>query len=163
VLQWAHETAEIERMARTKEMIYRDLVRAGGIAPMDGVVEWLGALRASGIPCAIASSTQRLNIDCVMEQIRLGSCFQAVVSGDEVTHGKPDPKIFLLAARRLGVPPERCVVFEDAHVGIEAARAAGMRVVAVTTTNPREALNDADLVVDRLDELTADKIDEWFV
>lgn len=81
--------------------------------------------------------------------------FQAVVTGADLRKGKPDPEAFLLAAERLGVPPARCIVVEDAVVGVEAARAAGMRCVAVVGTSSREELRQADLVVDSLEELGA--------
>jgi beta-phosphoglucomutase family hydrolase len=161
VLGWAKEPAEIDRLARAKEQIYRDLVDRDGISPIPGVTEWLTTLKASGVPCAIGSSTHRLNIDCVLRHIHLADFFAAIVAGNDVTHGKPAPDIFLKAAERLGYLPTRCVVFEDAHVGIEAARAGGMKVVAVTTTHPAESLQDADVVVGRLDELTVGRMDEW--
>ncbi len=153
VLGWAKDPAEIDRLARAKEQVYRDLVDRDGIEPIPGVMEWLATLKAARIPCAIGSSTHRLNIDCVLRHIHLADYFAAIVAGNDVTHGKPAPDIFLKAAERLGYQPARCVVFEDAHVGIEAARAGGMKVVAVTTTHPAESLGDADLVVERLDQL----------
>jgi beta-phosphoglucomutase-like phosphatase (HAD superfamily) len=83
----------------------------------------------------------------------LAGRFRAIVTAEDVTRGKPDPQVFLLAAQRLGVPPARCVVFEDTAVGIDAARAGGMRVVGVTTTHPAERLAGATWIVRRLDEL----------
>jgi beta-phosphoglucomutase-like phosphatase (HAD superfamily) len=77
-----------------------------------------------------------------------------IIAGEDVSRGKPDPEVFLLAAQRLGLVPAQCVVFEDALVGIEAAKSGGMKVVAVTTTNPASALTAADLVVTRLDEIS---------
>lgn len=158
VLGWAQEPAEINRLARAKEETYRRIVREEGIDALPGVREWLVRLKDARIPCAIASSTNRRNIDCLIDVLRIRPYFAAMVTGDEVEEGKPAPDIFLLAARRLGVAPARCVVFEDALVGIEAARAAGMRVVAVTTTNDRSLLASADRVVDRLDEL---RVADW--
>ena len=88
--------------------------------------------------------------------------FRDIVSAEDVHHGKPDPQVFLLAASKLGRPPHRCIVFEDAHVGIEAARNAGMKVVAVASTNKAETLAHADRVVHRLDELSLDELAAWF-
>ena len=88
--------------------------------------------------------------------------FQAIVAAEDVTCGKPDPQAFLLAARGLGARPARCVVFEDSQVGIEAALAAGMKVVAVASTHPPETLQQAHRVVRRLDELTLEEVDAWF-
>ena len=99
-----------------------------------------------------------LHIDTILDRLGLQEAFDAVVSAEDVTHGKPNPEVFLVAAQRIGVPPVRCVVFEDAHVGIEAAHAGGIRAVAVTTTHSAEELAAADLVVKRLDELTIEKV-----
>jgi beta-phosphoglucomutase-like phosphatase (HAD superfamily) len=90
----------------------------------------------------------------VLDRIGLKQAFTEIISAEDVKHGKPNPEVFLKAAERLGLATERCVVFEDAHVGIEAAHAAGMRVVAVATTHPPEELRAADLVVRQLDELS---------
>jgi len=133
------------------------VVRETGIAPLPGVTEWLARLQVAAVPCAIASSTHRLNIDTTLAVLGLQPYFQQIVSAEDVTHGKPDPEVFLLAARQLDAAPERCVVFEDAHVGLEAARAAGMKVIGVATTHPAESLRDADRVVHRLDELSVDE------
>ena len=162
ILRWTTEPAEIKRLALLKERLYRDILRQSGIAPIPGVTEFLGQLRTASVPCAIGSSTPRENIDCVMEMIKLRDRFRVIVAGEDVTRGKPNPEVFLLAASKLGVAPERCVVFEDAHVGIEAARAAGIKVVGVATTHPAESLADADRVVQRLDELGLDEIERWF-
>jgi beta-phosphoglucomutase len=141
-------------MSLRKEALYREIVRASGIEPLPGVTAWLAELKAAAIPCAIASSTHRLNIEIVLEVIGLTSSFSAIVSAEDVTHGKPDPQVFLRAAERLQFEPQHCVVFEDAHVGIEAAHAANMRVIAVATTHPQGELRAADMAVERLDELS---------
>ena len=81
-----------------------------------------------------------------------------IVSAEDVVRGKPQPDVFLKAAEKLKITPEGCVVFEDAHVGIEAGHAAGMKVVAVTTTHRADELGAADLVVRQLDELTIEQV-----
>jgi len=162
VLGWTREPAEVARLAARKEELYRELVAAGGIAPLPGVREWLGRLASARVPCAVASSTCRLNITFVLDLIGLHEHFRAIVADEDVKRGKPDPEVFLLAAERIQMPPARCVVFEDTHVGIEAARAAGMRVVGVSTTHPPETLRGADRVVERLDELSVEEIAAWF-
>jgi len=162
LLGWTKDAARVRQLSDRKEAIYRDLIRHDRIAPLPGVVEWLNTLRNATIPCAIGSSTPRENIECVIDALRLRDFFRAVVAGQDVTHGKPDPEVFLLGAKKLGVPPARCVVFEDAHVGLEAARAGGMKVVGVATTHPAESLSDADRVVRRMDELTIAEIGAWF-
>jgi beta-phosphoglucomutase family hydrolase len=162
LLGWTRDPDRIHQLSLRKEELYRELIQHDRIQPLPGVVEWLGALREAGVPCAIASSTPRQNLDCVIDRLKLSPYFAAAVTADDVTHGKPHPEVFLTAAARLQVPPARCVVFEDAHVGLEAARAAGMKVVGVATTHPAETLADADRVVQRLDELTLAGLAGWF-
>ena len=162
LLRWTNDPKEIRRLSLRKEALYREIVRADGISPLPGVVEWLNRLGEALVPCVIASSTHRENIACTLGLLGLESHFSAIVSAEDVTHGKPDPEVFLLAARKIDVPSSRCVVFEDAHVGIEAARAAGMKVVGVASTHPAESLQDADRVVSRLDELSVPELSRWW-
>jgi beta-phosphoglucomutase family hydrolase len=154
LLGWTKEPEEIQRISLRKEAIWREVVRETGIKPLPGVEPWLATLEAEGIPCVIASSTHRENITTTLAFLGIGKFFAAIVAAEDVQRGKPDPEVFLTAARRIGVAPKGAVVFEDALVGIAAARAAKIRVVAVATTNRREALHEADRVVDRLDELS---------
>ncbi len=134
-----------------KEFLFRQAIR-GRAQPLSGVRAWLEKLEAAGVRQAIASSAPPANIDALVDGLDLRRYFDAIVSGAGLP-GKPDPAVFLKAAREIGVPPERCIVVEDAIAGVEAALRAGMRCVAVTTTNPARALGDADVVVERLDDL----------
>jgi beta-phosphoglucomutase family hydrolase len=154
LLGWTTVPVEIRILSLRKEAIYREVVREQGMTALPGVEPWLRALRDEGIPCVIASSTHLENITTTLEVLGLEEFFSAIVAGEDVKRGKPDPEVFLTAARQIGVEPGDAVVFEDALVGIAAAQAAGMRVVAVATTEPKEKLNHADWVVDRLDELS---------
>ena len=156
---WAKEPAEIARLTNRKEALYREIVARSEIAALPGVVEWLARLREAGRPLRgrIVHPAAEHRHGAHAHRVE-GGAFRAIVSAEDVVHGKPNPEVFLKAAERLGVAPERCVVFEDAHVGIEAAHAAGMKVVAVTTTHPVEQLAAADLVVRRLDELTVEQV-----
>lgn len=158
ILNWSRDSVEIRRLSLRKEELYRQVVREIGLSALPGVEEWLAALRAAGIPCVIASSTQRENIMAAIEMLGLTGFFAGMVTAEDVTRGKPEPEVFLTAAARIGVEPAQAVVFEDALVGIAAAHAGGMRVAAVTTTNRREQLDAADWVVDRLDELSIDQL-----
>src|SRR5271170_6782773 len=126
--------AAIERIANAKEQLYRRLVREGGLAPLPGAREWTHRLAAEGWRQAIASSSPRENIDAVLAVIGLAAVFQAVVSAEDVTLGKPDPQVFLTAAARLGSAPAQCIVVEDAPAGVEAARRAGMPSIGVRRT-----------------------------
>jgi beta-phosphoglucomutase family hydrolase len=158
LLGWTFDPEEIHRLSLRKEELYREIVREWGIAPLPGVVTWLDRLRDQGIPCAIGSSTHRLNIDTGLSILGFKERFAVVVAAEDVRHGKPDPEVFLTAATRLGVSPEQSVVFEDALVGIEAAHRGGMQVVAVATTNPIDLLEKAHIAVHRLDELRVDQL-----
>ncbi|HEX4084068.1 MAG TPA: HAD family phosphatase [Chthoniobacteraceae bacterium] len=162
ILQWETGQEAIHRLSLRKEALYREIVREGGLEPLPGVKTWLERLAAAGIPCAVGSSTHRENIEVSLDVLGLREYFRAIVSSEDVSHGKPDPEVFLKAGEKIGVPPERCVVFEDAHVGIEAAHRAGMRVIAVATTNPLGDLGVADRAVERLDELTVEAVGAWF-
>ncbi|MFT4546522.1 MAG: HAD superfamily hydrolase (TIGR01509 family) [Verrucomicrobiales bacterium] len=151
----ADDKARIAELADRKEELYRELVRRDGIEPLGGVVVLLESLAEAGIPCSVGSSTPRANIDAIMEVIGLGDRFQAITAAEDVTEGKPDPQVFLMAAAKVGGTPQDSVVFEDAHVGIAAGLAAGMKVIAVATTHPIESLGDAHLAVESLDEVCA--------
>jgi beta-phosphoglucomutase len=117
-------------MADEKNGIYRELLHS--LTPKDilpGIPEALELLKGAGVKAAIASSSR--NAAYILEKIGLGGAFDAVVDGTHITRSKPDPEVFLLAARELGESPERCVVVEDADAGVAAAASAGMRAVAV--------------------------------
>jgi len=116
-----------------KEGLYRELSR-GRLAPMNGLIDLIDRLRADRIPMALATSAPKANVVHTLAELDLASAFPVIVRGDEVARGKPAPDVFIEAARRLGVERADCLVFEDAPMGIEAAQAAGMRVVALTTS-----------------------------
>lgn len=161
-LQWSRDPDEIHRLSLRKEALYRDIVKERGLSPLPGVKEWLQKLADAGVPCVIGSSTHRLNIEVSLEIIHLAEYFADIVSAEDVTHGKPAPDVFLKAAAKIDREPGMCVVFEDAHVGIQAAHNAGMKVVAVATTNPLHDLGKADLAVEQLDRIDIGTIDRWF-
>jgi len=162
LLGWTDDVAEVRRLSLRKEALYREIVREQGLEPLPGVRTWLERLAAAGVPCVIGSSTHRQNIEVSWSVMGLSVFFSDLATAEDVSHGKPDPEIFLKAAEKIGMAPDRCVVFEDAHVGIEAAQRAGMRVIAVASTNRIEDLHKADKAVERLDELVVEKIAEWF-
>ena len=158
LLRWADDPVEIARLGDRKEELYRELVRDQGVRVLPGARELLMALRAAGIPRSVGSSTPRSNLDAIFAATGLGELFDEVVCGDDVANGKPAPDVFLLAAKKLGFAPADCIVIEDAHVGIAAAHAAGMKVLAVATTNPLDELADADAAVVSLEEITPDRL-----
>jgi len=146
--------SEVQRLAARKEELYREGIR-GQVVAMPGVTELVHGLKAAGFHLAIGSSTPRANVDLVLSELRIKDLFQVIIAGEDVTKGKPDPQVFLLAAERLGIPPERCLVVEDAVAGVRAARrTAGMKALAVTTNHSREALSEAHRVVDSFTEVS---------
>jgi beta-phosphoglucomutase family hydrolase len=158
--QWLGAAATPERMARignAKEELYRHLVRKNGISPLPGVADWVRQLHKDGWLQAVASAAPRANINALLEALSATDIFQAIVSAEDVQHGKPDPEVYLTAASRVGVPPGRCIVVEDAVAGIEGARRAGMRSIGVSRNGHPLA---ADVVVQSLDLLSAEAFDE---
>jgi beta-phosphoglucomutase len=146
---------DIERLSEWKERRYRELA-AGKLSLLAGAETLIDDLKHKGFPLAIGTSTPQVNVTFILEQIPALNCFDAFVTGEEVTKGKPQPDTFLRAAEKLSRAPNRCVVVEDAVQGVEAGKAAGMAVVAVTTTRRREDLKQADLIVDSLTQLKAE-------
>ncbi len=151
------DEATVRALDDRKEALFREIV-ARDFPAMDGAGELLRSLRDAGLELAVGSSGPPENVQLAVD--RLGSHhFAAIVNGRDVERGKPDPQVFLLAAERLGVAPGSCVVIEDAAVGIEAAHAAGMTAVALTSTGHVEADFSAQapaLIVHSLRELSPD-------
>jgi beta-phosphoglucomutase family hydrolase len=150
--------AEIERIANDKETNFAEIVRSH-IKPCPGALELISALNNAGVKMAIASSAPVSNIRLLLGTLGILDCFQQFVSGREVTESKPSPQIYLFAAQKLGVKPEICIVVEDAVAGVQGAKRAGMYCVAVTTTHPGELLQEADVIVDSLAELTISSLE----
>src|SRR5829696_6382650 len=113
------DPATARRIGDEKEAEYRRLVETHGLEPLPGAREWLAALRAAGWRQAIASSAPGENVIVMLRVLGLESSLDAIVSAEDVTIGKPDPQVFLKAAEKLRTPPSRCVVVEDAAVGVE--------------------------------------------
>lgn len=145
---------EVNRLSNWKEQRYRQII-AEKLAPAEGAKSLLDDLKSGNFLLAVGSSAPRTNLDLVLERTGLQDYFDAYVSGEEVTNGKPAPDTFLKAAQKLTLGADQCVVVEDAVQGVEAGKAAGMPVVAVTTTRSRADLHKADIIVDSLTELQA--------
>lgn len=123
---------EITRLGHDKEIFYREAYRAHVVA-LPGLFDLMGRADAAGIPMALASAAPPGNIDVVVDALGIRSRFATIIAPSQGFRGKPNPDLFLGAAERMKVAPESCVVFEDAPNGIEAARRAGMRAVAMLT------------------------------
>jgi beta-phosphoglucomutase len=151
---YGHLTEEdIHRWDERKEALYRDILRQD-FPVIDGAVELVNTLAAAGFGLAVGSSGPPANVALTLECLPCGDRFSVRVTGADVTRGKPDPQVFLLAAERLDVPPAQCAVVEDAPAGIEAANRAGMASIALVGTATRAELSEARLVVDSLREIS---------
>ncbi|MBR5206288.1 MAG: HAD-IA family hydrolase [Alistipes sp.] len=149
------ERVGIRELGHQKEAIYRRIYEPI-IEPQPGLLNFLDEAEREGLTSAVGSSGYRVNVDFVLDKCNIARHFRAIVAGDEVTHCKPHPEIYLTAAAKLGLKPEECVVFEDAEAGIEAAHRAGIKVVALATTFDREFLShtEADVIVDDFRDVT---------
>jgi HAD superfamily hydrolase (TIGR01509 family) len=156
---WLGDAATAQQIARigeNKERRFRELVAREGALLLPGVTGWVRQLGDAGWRQAIASSAPRLNVEVEHAALGLEGLFTALVSAEDVHHGKPDPEVFLVAAARLGVPANRCVVVEDAAPGVEAARQAGMRSIGVGPG----AGSAADVLVPSLTDLAPDAFEQ---
>src|SRR5262249_52060799 len=134
--------AEAQRLAARKQEHYRRLA-GGGPALVPGVAAFVTELVARSVPHAVATSASRQDVERLPSHGRLRERFEVVVTAEDVLRGKPDPEVYQLAARRLGVAPEHCLVFEDSLVGVQAARRAGMRAIGVSTAHTESELRAA--------------------
>ncbi|MHC4706831.1 MAG: HAD family hydrolase, partial [Planctomycetota bacterium] len=159
------ENHETGNLVKDKNEIFEEKVRTDGRI-IEGVRSFLDMLKDSNIRMAICSGALLAEIALILQQAGLSDMFEVIVSADQVTKGKPDPEGFVLALQRLNegdgdrIPAEGCVVVEDSHWGLEAAKRAGMHTIAVTNSYGAEQLAMADRIVARLDELTIDDLEQ---
>jgi len=136
------EKEEAERLADRKEELYRQIILSElQEVVVEGLPEFLEALEKKGLPMAVATSGPLENVDMVFDGLGIRTKFRAIVTGDQVQHGKPHPEAFLTAAALLNVAPEDCAVFEDSVSGIKAGLSAGSKCVAVATTHEADELS----------------------
>jgi len=150
----------IQRVSDRKEILFRESIK-GSAKLLPGVKECLKRFAEMGIKQAVASSAPQANIDALLDELGIRSYFQAEAAGATLK-GKPDPAVFLLAAKLLGIEPVHCLVIEDAVAGVEAARRGGMKCVAVQTTNSADKLSVADVVLKDLTCLTSETLSNLF-
>lgn len=159
------ETQEIENFVKQKNEIFEETLKADSRI-IEGVVDFLAMLRQNSVRMAICSGALLAEIELILKQAQLGHFFEVIVSADEIEKGKPDPEGYLLALERLNqndnnaILPDECIVIEDSHWGLEAAKSAGMHTVAVTNSYAAEQLALAERIVGRLDELTIDDLQQ---
>jgi beta-phosphoglucomutase family hydrolase len=138
---------EAEKYYLKKEEIYREMYKPD-IKAIPGLEKFLEDLDKHDVTMAIATSGIQVNIDFMFEHVPIKQYFDKIINSNDIEKGKPDPEIFLKTAEELGILPENCVVFEDSIAGVQSGKAAGMKVVALTTTHTKEELGEADLVID---------------
>lgn len=164
ILGWTEDALEIEEISRKKEALYQEIART--VPLVEGLLPFLKELKRRNIQTVIASSSILKNIEISLRELQLESYFSFIVSSEDVSSGKPHPEVFLKAADKLKMAPSRCLVFEDALYGIEAADRAGCRKVALTTAfaaNRFETLGfSLDKIIHSFNEITIDEIDRWF-
>ena len=159
VFQRPISPGELLVLTEEKEAIYRELYRPH-LQPTPGLLTFLDALKRNNVRLAVGTSAPESNVRFTLDGLPLRPYFDAVVDASMIHRGKPDPEIYLTAARRVGVEPARCVVFEDALSGIEAGLRANMAVVALATTHTRDELEltGAHLIVNDFTELTVERV-----
>jgi 5-amino-6-(5-phospho-D-ribitylamino)uracil phosphatase len=154
VLCWSRDPSEMRRMAARKEEIHKNLRNGAFYQVRDGSREFMNTLAKHKIPIAVASTRPRNVLEEAIETTGVRSSLNLVMSAEDVHRGKPDPEMFIYAAQLLNYLPERCIVFGNSNSTVEAAHDAHMKCVAVASTRPVYELGAADMVVNRLDELS---------
>jgi len=155
---------EIEKLSEALEARFRAAFRPHA-RPLPGLKALIDECHAEGIPLAVASSAMTKNVDFVVDTLKLRFYFASIVTGDDVSRPKPDPEIYIKAAEKLRLAPEKCVAFEDSFVGLESAKRASMKCVAIASTFPAEELRrqtQADLVVEDFQELSLPRLRELY-
>ena len=154
--------AEIARLSDELEKKFREEFRPHA-RPLPGLERLMDECHRAGIPMAVASSAMAKNVEFVVDALGFRKYFRCLVSGDEVSRPKPDPEIYLKVAGKIGLHPAGCVAFEDSFVGVESAKRAGMKCVAIASTFPRDQLERAaDLAVPSFESLTLDRLRRLF-
>ncbi|MEW6371617.1 MAG: HAD family phosphatase [Pseudomonadota bacterium] len=155
------EDEEILLLNHEKEAVYRELYAPHRKA-VEGFEDLVADARSQGIALAVGTAAPPANVEFTLDGLDLRRHFDTVVGANDVARGKPHPDVFLEAARRCGAEPANCIVFEDAPLGVEAARRAGMRCVVITTTLPAEAFAEFDNVVRIVSDFSELSLDELF-
>jgi beta-phosphoglucomutase family hydrolase len=150
-LDWDEEA--IQEILQNKETYFKELVAQQGLELIPGVEKVLQDIQQIPLKMALATGASRKKLEFVLEKLPIKQYFEAMITADETNSGKPDPEVFLNAAKKLGVAPGNCIVMEDARNGAQAAKKGGMLCIAITTTRSEDQLQAADLIVDGYHEL----------
>lgn len=149
----------IVRYTEEKEALYRKLFDKD-IKPVKGLISFLDELDKNHIPRAIGTSAPLSNVDFTLTRTNTSKYFDIILNDTYVTHSKPHPEIYLKCAEALGLPNRQCIVIEDSLSGVEAAKAAGSKVIGITTTHPANELSHCDLVIDDFEGLTVKRLED---
>ncbi len=144
---------QVDKALADKLFYFKEIVETKGIDPIPYAEELLKTARKHTVKTALATSSRRMKMQMVMEKLNFLQYFDEIVTGEEVHNSKPAPDIFIKAAEKLKIAPEECIVIEDAASGVTAAKSAGMKCIAITTTHAKEQLQHADLVIDTFKEI----------
>ncbi len=153
---------DVIRWANLKEKYYREMVQEK-LEPLPGVINLINELKENGFKLAVGSSGPKENVELLLTSLKIKEYFDVIITATEIKNGKPAPDVFLIAAKSANVKPENCLVIEDAPVGIEAAKRANMKSIALTTTHDKEELLNADLVVSDLSGININDIKNLLV
>jgi HAD superfamily hydrolase (TIGR01509 family) len=156
-----HDEAGLKELLKEKEEFYRASY-APYLVAINGLENFLSALKSAGVKMAMATSATVEDIDFILNKIPIRDDFEVIVNSSMVSKPKPNPQIFLKAAEKLNMEPARCIVFEDSLAGIKAANSAGMKVVGITTGHAAADLHPVNLVINDYAELTPHKLSELF-
>jgi len=137
-----------------KDKYFVECLKKGGVTMTRGLISFLNLLLDNSIAISLATAASKKKANSILEHFSIDSYFQVIVTGDDVSTGKPDPQIFLKASAILGMSPQECVVVEDAPNGVRAAKKGGMKCIAITTTHKAEELAEADKIINTFAELT---------
>ena len=164
ILKWTKDPDECQKWGNRKEEIYRELAEIESIPILDGIKSFLISLQNASIPCVIGTSTEKANLELAFKQLKIGSFFSGAVCSEDVSKGKPDPEVFIKAAKFINQTPQTCVVIEDSTHGIEAAKRGRMKAVGLTTTRSKKELyqKGADLVLSNPGDLNISLLEVLF-
>lgn len=151
------EGEELKQLEDEKESLFREIYK-DQLKPIDGYTKFLNALKTAGVLTAVGTSAPKANMDLIASALGLFDKMDSMLASEDVQQHKPDPEIYLKTAKRLGVEPEDCVVFEDSYSGVSAGLNAGMRVVAVLSTHTKEELPPCDLYIKDFTSLNLEKL-----
>ena len=152
------EGEKVDKALAKKLEYFEEIVATKGIDPIPFAEDLLKRLRKMPIKIALATSSRKMKMQMVMTKLDFLKYFDVLVTGEEVHHGKPSPAIYFLAAEKLGLKPEDCVVVEDAANGVIAAKDAGMKCIAITTTHAKAQLHRADVIIDSFENLNIQQL-----